>query len=452
MNMLPPRTIALISPLVTEHTTPVASAGGSGDRESQLKSSADSGGEGVAAAAGDEDGGSADAALEAAVDADADAGSRVDGGEEDEEADCGDGDADGATDTDTHTDAVGDGELGVRDADGDCDADANGKSDGETGDGDRERESELDSVLDVVALWVAVLLVVLDALPASIREAPVASDGGAAAAARRARAAPATVLMRALRICRVPTRRLHGGRICCEAAEAAGGAQMRKTRSARLKVNVAGGTRSRDVPSSASAAARKQDAVMATVDVALETSVVPTSTPWKVTLLLAEEASCPLPRSAFGDPASDSVALAGAALRPQMKSGAGAPVCASTTATTMSGSGVVEIASDGTNAVGGEETRTEKLAVCSSNSDERSGERHSWQASCTVTIAAVGPASLKARPAPTSRAPLLPTAHFGSGIDASSTRADETRTRLHVPLALAASNAASNKPLLSPRR
>ena len=258
----------------------------------------------------------------------------------------------------------------------------------------RDSESERDIVGDKVTLFVALLLFAASNRFAAAASGGSGGGGGAASAKRKARATPAAAPALALSGGSVPTRRLHCGRVFCDAVVSTGRVQMRKTRSARLSVNLAGGTRSRLAPSADSAAARQQEAVMTTLDDALETSVVPRSTARKVTLLSASDAGCPLPRSALSSAASVSVTLVGAAASPQMKLGASAPVCASTTATTMSGSGVVEMASLGTNADGGENTLTEKLAVCRRSGGERSGEFHSWHTSCTVTFEAVGPASL----------------------------------------------------------
>ena len=79
---------------------------------------------------------------------------------------------------------------------------------------------------------------------------------------------------------RMPTRKFHDGRLSCDLASETGSVQMRNTTSARCRVNVTGGTRSR---SAAFDTLRQHETVMLTLDVAGETSDVPRRTSLKAT-------------------------------------------------------------------------------------------------------------------------------------------------------------------------
>lgn len=138
--------------LATVQMTSVASAGGSGERVSQLKSSADSDGstafEGDAAAARGDEGvidtdmeGEADAVTKKTADnAEADGETDTDAGDGETDGDTGDGVNDGDVDADIDTDADHEGETGEREAD-EAVADADRDRDGEC-DGDRDWDRE----------------------------------------------------------------------------------------------------------------------------------------------------------------------------------------------------------------------------------------------------------------------------------------------------------------------
>ena len=338
MGTTPPRTIALS--LETVHNTVDSASGASGLRSlhSESEDSDGTGAEGDAAIAGRDDDGDLSAGLETDLDAETDTESRDDDGEADDEADnAADDDAtESETDRDTDTETETDNELVALTTD----ADREGEEDGDARDAERERDSVRDIVGDTVALFVALLLFAArNRLAAAVRGG---CDGSAAFSdtAGKIRAAPTPALVP---IFGTPTRSHHGGNEVCDVVLPVGYLQMRKMRLARSRVKLAGGTRSKLVPSAAMAAARKHETVRITLDEADETNVVPRRTPGKVTALVVEDAGSPLPTSTSARASSDSVTLVGLLASAHVKPGCAALLSASLTVTTMSGSGVCEI-------------------------------------------------------------------------------------------------------------